>query len=61
MKFDRVYAYSYRHGTVTVYGEDSFGHSMDRTYMFYDSLADIKRQLKSEGVKNVSHMRKWVW
>lgn len=61
MEFNRVYAYCYNHGNVIVYGEDKDGHCMHKTYMLYDSLADIKRHLKSHGVKNVSHMCKWVW
>ena len=59
--FKRVYAYTYRHGNVVVYGENNQGHDIHRTYMMYDSLADIKRELKSKGVKNVSHMKKWIW
>lgn len=61
MKFKSVYAYRYSHGNVIVYGEDKNGHGMYMTYMMYDSLADVKRHLKSQGVKNVSHMRKWMW
>jgi len=61
MEFKRVYAYCYKHGNVIVYGEDKNGCDIHRQYMFYDSLADIKRHLKSQGVKNISHMRKWVW
>lgn len=61
MEFKRVYAYCYKHGNVIVYGEDKNGCDMHKQYMFYDSLADIKRHLKSQGVKNISHMRKWIW
>ena len=43
MDFNRVYAYCYNHGNVIVYGEDKDGHCMHRTYMLYDSLADIFR------------------
>lgn len=61
MEFKRVYAYCYKHGNVIVYGEDKNGCDIHKQYMFYDSLADIKRHLKSQGVKNISHMRKWIW
>ena len=60
-EFKRVYAYAYNHGNVIVYGENHYGNDIHRTYMMYDSLADIKRELKAKGVKNVSHMRKWIW
>lgn len=60
-KFERVYAYRYSNGNVIVYGQDDHGRDMHTTFMMYDSLADVKAKLKSDGVKNISHMRKWVW
>lgn len=57
----RVYAYRYKNGMVIVYGQDEHNNDIHRAFLFYDSLADIKRELKSRGVKNVSHMKKWVW
>ena len=62
MDFKRVYAYCYNHGNVIVYGEDKDGHCMHKTYMLYDSLADIKRHLKSHGVKATTRlMREHVY
>lgn len=55
----RVYAYTYENGNVIVYGENSYGHDIKKVFMMYDSLADVKRKLKADGVKNVSHMYKW--
>jgi hypothetical protein len=57
--FKRVYAYTYENGNVIVYGENSYGHDIHKVFMMYDSLADVKRKLKADGVKNVSHMYKW--
>ena len=59
--FKRVYAYRYKNGMVIVYGQDDHNNDMHRAFLFYDSLADVKAKLKSDGVKNVSHMKKWVW
>lgn len=59
--FQSVYAYRYDKGNVIVYGTNSYGHDLHKVFMMYDSLADVKRTLKSNGVKNVSHMRKWTW
>ena len=61
MEFDRVYAYRYKNGMVIVYGQDKYNNNIHRTFIMYDSLADVKRELKSRGIKNISHMRKWVW
>ena len=57
----RVYAYRYESGNVIVYGENSYGHDIHKVFMLYDSLADVKRELKARGVKNVSHMYRWRW
>ena len=61
MEFKRVYAYRYKNGMVIVYGQDEHNNDMHRTFLCFDSLAEIKNVLKSRGVKNVSHMKKWVW
>ena len=50
--------YQYSHGNVIVYGENCYGHNVTQTYMMYDSLADVKREMKRKGIKNYSHMRK---
>ena len=61
MEMTRAYAYRYAHGDIIVYGEDKHGIDMNTRFMMYDSLADVKRKLRADGVKNVSHMRKWAW
>ena len=61
MKLSRVYAYRYCNGNVIVYGQDKHGYDMNCAFIMYDSLADVKRKLISDGVKNVSHMYKWNW
>ena len=59
-KFHSVFAYSYNRSGVIVYGIDKGGYSVHQLFVMYDSLADIKRELKSHGVRGVSHMRKYA-
>ena len=43
---------------VVVYGQNCYGHDITQTYMMYDSLADVKREMKRKGIRNYSGMRK---
>lgn len=54
----RAEFYEYKHGNVIVYGQNCYGHNISRTYMMYDSLADVKREMKRQGIRNYSKMRK---
>ena len=54
----RAEFYEYRNGNVIVYGTNCYGHNITKTYMMYDSLADVKRAMKRQGIKNYAHMRK---
>ena len=47
-----------RCGDVVVYGQNCYGHNITQTYMMYDSLADVKREMKRKGIRNWSKMRK---
>lgn len=47
-----------RCGDVVVYGQNCYGHNISQTYMMYDSLADVKREMKRKGIRNWSKMRK---
>ena len=38
-------------------GENCYGHNVTQTYIMYDSLADVKREMKRKGIKNYSHMK----
>lgn len=59
-KYDLVKAesYEYHNGNVIVWGYDRYGCMVHKVFMMYDSLADVKRKMISDGVKNVSHMYK---
>lgn len=47
-----------RNGAVIVYGQNCYGHNITNSYWGYDSLADIKREMKRKGIRNWSKMRK---
>ena len=55
----RAEFYEYnRNGAVIVYGQNCYGHNINNSFWGYDSLADVKREMKRKGIRNWSKMRK---
>ena len=46
------------HDSVIVYGQNCYGHNISNSYWGYDSLADVKREMKRKGIRNWSKMKK---